>query len=112
MSTELGILALYGIVVIATLAFRALARLTSAGLAARLSEASVSSLAAMALFAPAVLTLGQLDRLGGLGLVAAQGFLGLRLAYLPLQALGARRLARAASGLGFASILALYLLAL
>lgn len=128
MSSELTILALYGIVVILTIIWQVLAAVAQVGLpmlarprddmpaligtAGRLERAVANSVTAMALFAPAVLILGQMDRLGGLSLVAAQAFLAARILYVPVYAFGIPWLRTGIWAIGFLSTLVLYLMAL
>ena len=104
MGTELGILGLYGLVVIVTILIQAMAAQAQVGLemlvkprddmpkltgiAGRLERAQLNSIVAMALFAPAVLIL-QMKGLATPGtLLTAQVFLIARIAYVPIYAAG------------------------
>ena len=104
MGTELGILGLYGLVVIVTILAQLVAALAQVGLemlvkprddmpkltgiAGRLDRAQLNSIVAMALFAPAVLIL-QAKGLASPGtLLTAQVFLIARIAYVPAYAAG------------------------
>ena len=104
MGTELGILGLYGLVVIVTILIQAMAAQAQVGLemlvkprddmpkltgvAGRLERAQLNSIVAMALFAPAVLIL-QAKGLATAGtLLTAQVFLIARIAYVPVYAAG------------------------
>ena len=104
MATELGILGLYGLFVILTILIQAEAGRMQVGLpallrprgdihalitiAGRLERAQLNSIVAMALFAPAVLILGQKGISTPSTLLAAQAFLVAGVAYLPLYAFG------------------------
>ena len=104
MGTELGILGLYGLVIIVTILAQILAAQAQVGLevlvkprddmpkltgvAGRLDRAQLNSVVAMALFAPAVLIL-QAKGLATPGtLLTAQVFLIARIAYVPAYAAG------------------------
>ena len=104
MGTELGILGLYGLVVIITILAQLVAAQAQVGLemlvkprddmpkltgvAGRLERAQLNSIVAMALFAPAVLIL-QMKGLATPGtLLTAQVFLIARIAYVPAYAAG------------------------
>ena len=104
MGTELGILGLYGLVVIVTILAQLVAAQAQVGLdmlvkprddmpkltgvAGRLERAQLNSIVAMALFAPAVLIL-QAKGLATPGtLLTAQVFLIARIAYVPIYAAG------------------------
>ena len=128
MSSELTILALYGLVVALTIVWQVLAAMAQVGLpmlatarddmppltgtAGRLKRAVTNSVTAMALFAPAVLILAQTDRLGGSGLLAAQAFLVARILYVPVYAFGIPWLRTVVWAVGFLATLVLTLLAL
>lgn len=127
MSSELTILALYGIVVILTLVWQVLAAMAQvglpmlakprddmpplAGMAGRLERAARNSVTALALFAPPVLILAQTDGLGGTSLIAAQAFLVARILYVPVYAFGIPWLRTVIWSVGFLATLALYLMA-
>ena len=104
MGSELGILGLYGLVVIITILAQVGAAQAQVGLemlvkprddmpkltgiAGRLERAQLNSIVAMALFAPAVLIL-QMKGLATPGtLLTAQVFLIARIAYVPIYAAG------------------------
>ena len=94
MGTDLGILAIYGLVVLALLPVRLAAARgrawTPVGadgsgralLSRRLDAALADSVAALAVFAPAVLIHAARDSFDGWTLLAGQGFLILRLVHL------------------------------
>jgi len=104
MGSEIGILGLYGLVVIITIMVQAgaaqgqvgqrallqsrdnMPRLT--GVAGRLDRAQINSVTAMALFAPAVLMLAQNGLSTTSTLRAAQAFLIARILFVPLYAFG------------------------
>ena len=104
MASELGILGLYGLVVIITILLQAQAGMMQVGLptllkprddmpaltgvAGRLERAQVNSIVAMALFAPAVLILALKGLSTPSTLLAAQVFLAARVLYVPLDAFG------------------------
>ena len=104
MGTELGILGLYGLVVIVTILLQAeVARMQIGlhallyprddappltGIAGRMERAQLNSVVAMALFAPAVLILTVKGSVTPSTLLAAQVFLVARIAYVPLYAFG------------------------
>ena len=104
MASELGILGLYGLVVIITILLQAQAGTMQVGLltllkprddmpaltgvAGRLERAQMNSIVAMALFAPAVLILGHKGLSTPSTLLAAQVFLAARVLYVPLYAFG------------------------
>ena len=104
MASELGILGLYGLVVIITILLQAQAGTMQVGLltllkpredmpaltgvAGRLERAQMNSIVAMALFAPAVLILAHKGLSTPSTLLAAQVFLAARVLYVPLYAFG------------------------
>ena len=104
MGTELGILGLYGLVIIVTILAQILAAQAQVGLevlvkprddmpkltgvAGRLDRAQLNSIIAMALFAPAVLILHAKGLATPGTLLTAQVFLIARIAYVPVYALG------------------------
>ena len=104
MASELGILGLYGLVVIITILLQTQAGMMQVGLptllkprddmpaltgvAGRLERAQMNSIVAMALFAPAVLILAHKGLSTPSTLLAAQVFLAARVLYVPLYAFG------------------------
>ena len=104
MGSELGILGLYGLVVIVTILAQLLAAQAQVGLemlvkprddipkltgvAGRMERAQLNSIVAMALFAPAVLILANKGLATGTTLLAAQVFLIARILYVPIYAAG------------------------
>ncbi|WP_170751811.1 MAPEG family protein [Ruegeria lacuscaerulensis] len=102
MSSELSILALYGLVVIVVVLLNVLTAMSQVGLmtlggarddmppltgvAGRVERALANSVVAMALFAPAVLVLSAKDAFTGGTLFAAQIFLLARIAFVPIYA--------------------------
>ena len=104
MGTELGILGLYGLVVIITILIQILAAQAQVGLevlvqprddmpkltgiAGRLDRAQLNSIVAMALFAPAVLILQAKGLTTSGTLLTAQVFLVARIAYVPVYVAG------------------------
>ena len=128
MSSELNILALYGLYTALILLLQvtgAMGQLgmgyllssrdehrTLTGITGRLDRALVNSVTAMALFAPAILILAVKEEFSATTLTAAQAFLIARILYVPAYALkltGVRTLLWLA---GFAATVALYLVAL
>ena len=128
MSSELNILALYGLYTALILLLQvtgAMSQLgmgyllssrdehrTLTGITGRLDRALVNSVTAMALFAPAILILAVKEEFGTTTLTAAQAFLIARILYVPAYALkltGVRTLLCLA---GFAATVVLYLVAL
>jgi len=128
MSSELNILALYGLYTALILLLQvtgAMSQLgmgyllssrdehrTLTGITGRLDRALVNSVTAMALFAPAILILAVKEEFSATTLTAAQAFLIARILYVPAYALkltGVRTLLWLA---GFAATVALYLVAL
>ena len=104
MGSELGILGLYGLVVIVTILAQLLAAQAQVGLemlvkprddipkltgvAGRMERAQLNSIVAMALFAPAVLILADKGLATSTTLLAAQVFLIARILYVPIYAAG------------------------
>ena len=104
MSSELSILALYGLVVIVTILIQVLAAAGQVGLGAlarprddmpmlvgvagRMDRCQMNSIVAMALFAPAVLALHAQGAFTATTLLAAQAFLAARVAYVLVYAAG------------------------
>jgi len=104
MSSELSILAIYGLLVVVTVLLNVLTALPQVGLmtlggprdtmpplqgaAARVSRTLENSVVAMALFAPAVLLLAVQEAFTPTTLLAAQIFLVARIAYVPIYVLG------------------------
>lgn len=104
MGTELNILALYGLLVVVIIVLQVLAAMGQVGLGAllsarddaapltgvagRLERALQNSVVAMALFAPAVLTLALNGTTTGATLLAAQAFLIARVLYVAAYAAG------------------------
>ena len=104
MGSELGILGLYGLVVIATILIQVMAAQAQVGLemlvkprddmpkltgvAGRMERAQLNSIVAMALFAPAVLILADKGLATSTTLLAAQVFLIARILYVPIYAAG------------------------
>ncbi len=102
MSSELSILALYGLVVIVVVLLNVLTAMSQVGLmtlggarddmppltgvAGRVERALTNSVVAMALFAPAILILSAKDAFTGGTLLAAQIFLIARIAFVPIYA--------------------------
>lgn len=128
MDNELTILAIYGIVVMITIALQSTGALTQlgmgyllsardeqhslSGMTARLDRAASNSITAMALFAPAVLIVTLRDASSAESLLAAQGFLVARILYVPLYAFGVSGLRTATWMVGFIATLFLYAMAL
>jgi uncharacterized MAPEG superfamily protein len=128
MSSELNILALYGLYTALIL----LAQVTGAmgqvgmgyllssrdehrsltGITGRLDRALTNSVTAMALFAPVILILALKDGFSHGTLAAAQAFLVARLLYVPAYALGLRGVRTLLWLIGFAATATLYLMAL
>jgi uncharacterized MAPEG superfamily protein len=128
MTTELGILGLYGIFVILTIFAQAQAGMAQLGLATlmkprddlpkltgiagRLDRAQANSITAMALFAPAVLILAHQNISTPTTLGAAQLFLVARVLYVPLYAFGIPGLRTLVWTVGILCTLWLYVAAL
>ncbi|MBC7477180.1 MAG: MAPEG family protein [Pseudorhodobacter sp.] len=128
MGSEIGILGLYGLVVIITIMVQAgaaqgqvgqlallkprddMPRLT--GVAGRLDRAQINSVTAMALFAPAVLMLAQNGLATTSTLHAAQAFLIARILYVPLYAFGVVGLRTLVWVIGIVATIWIYVVAL
>lgn len=128
MDSELTILALFGLVVMVTIAAQATGALSQlgmgyllsardeqhslSGMAARLDRATWNSVTAMALFAPAVLLIEVTNSSSPASIASAQAFLIARIAYVPLYVLGLNGLRTAFWTAGFIATAYLYILAL
>jgi len=128
MSSELSILALFGLVVIATILIQVLLAVPQVGLpylssarddarplsgmAGRAARTVENSIAAIALFAPAVLLLHATGGFTPTTLLAAQAFLLARLAFVPVYLVGIPYLRTAVWMVGFLATAFLYLQAL
>ncbi len=128
MSSELNILALYGLYTALILLLQVTGALgqvgmgyllssrdehrTLTGITGRLDRALTNSVTAMALFAPAILLLAAKDNFGGATLTAAQAFLIARILYVPAYALKLTGIRTALWLVGFAATVVLYLMAL
>ena len=104
MGNELGILGLYGLVVIVTILVQVLTAQAQVGLemlikprddmpkllgvAGRMERAQLNSIVAMALFAPAVLILAHKGLSSSTTLLAAQAFIIARILYVVVYAMG------------------------
>jgi uncharacterized MAPEG superfamily protein len=122
------ILAMYGIVVLATIFVQVLAAAQKldfsqlmgnreslpslTGLAGRLDRAQMNSVVALALVAPAILILAQMPEVPGSATFAATLFLLARIAYVVVYAMGIAYVRTIVWLVGFAMTLWLYLLAL
>lgn len=128
MSSELNILALYGLYTALVLLLQvtgAQSQLgmgyllssrdehrTLTGITARLDRALTNSITAMALFAPAILLLHAKSAFGDSTLTAAQVFLVARVLYVPAYGFGLTGLRTLFWIVGFAATVILYLIAL
>lgn len=128
MSSELNILALYGLYTALILLLQvtgALGQLgmgyllssrddhrSLTGITGRLDRALTNSVTAMVLFAPAVLLLAQKDAFSAATLTAAQVFLVARVLYVPAYAMNLRGLRTLLWLVGFAATVVLYLIGL
>jgi uncharacterized MAPEG superfamily protein len=128
MTSELNILALYGLFTALILILQvtgATGQLgmgyllssrdehrTLTGITGRLDRALTNSVTAMALFAPAVLILAVKDAFSGGTLTAAQVFLVARVLYVPAYGLGLTGIRTALWLAGFAATVILYLMSL
>lgn len=128
LTSELSILAIYGIFVCITLVLQATGSLlqldmgyllssrdenrTVTGMAARTERALSNSVTAMALFAPAILLLAVQERFSPTTLMAAQVFLAARVVYLPAYVFGITGLRSAAWMVGFLATLALFFMSI
>lgn len=128
MGSEIGILGLYGLVVIITILVQAsvaqgqvgqlallkprddMPRLT--GVAGRMDRAQMNSVVALALFAPAVLMLAQNGLATTSTLRAAQAFLIARVLYVPLYAFGVIGVRSLAWAVGMLATIWIYIVAL
>lgn len=128
MSSELNILAIYGLFTALILILKvtgAMGQLgmgyllssrdelrTLTGITARLDRALNNGITAMALFAPAVLILAQKEAFSAATLTAAQAFLLARILYVPAYALNLTGIRTLLWLAGFAATVVLYLIAL
>lgn len=130
MSSELTILAFYGLLVAVTVVLNVLTAMKQVGLmklggprddmpaltgvAGRVARALDNSVTAMALFAPAILILAARDGFDGTTLLAAQAFLLARIAFVPIYALAppVPFLRTVVWSIGFLATIILYLAAL
>ena len=128
MSSELNLLALYGLFTTLVLLLKVtgmtgqlgMGYLLSSrddqrsltGITARLDRALANSITAMALFAPAVLVLAAKGGFSHASLTAAQVFLAARVLYVPAYGFGITGLRTALWLAGFAATVALYVIAL
>ncbi|MDB2407153.1 MAPEG family protein [Jannaschia sp.] len=130
MSSELSILALYGLLLAVTVVLNVLTAMEQVGLmtlggsrdempkltgmAGRIARALDNSVVAMALFAPAILILAAREGFTGTTLLAAQIFLLARLAFVPIYAFSppVPFLRTGVWGVGFLATIVLYLAAL
>ncbi|MCV2871577.1 MAPEG family protein [Defluviimonas sp. WL0050] len=128
MSSELNILALYGLYTALILILKVtgatgqlgMGYLMSArdeartltGITARLDRALSNSITAMALFAPAILILALKDGFSATTLTAAQAFLIARILYVPSYGLGITGIRTLLWLIGFAATVILYIIAL
>lgn len=128
MSSELNILVLYGLYTALILLLQvtgALGQLgmgyllssrdehrSLTGITGRLDRALTNSVTAMALFAPAVLILGQKGAFSAATLTAAQVFLVARVLYVPAYGLGLTGIRTLLWLVGYAATVILYLIAL
>jgi len=128
MSSELNILALYGLYTALILLAQVTGALgqvgmgyllssrdehrTLTGITGRLDRALANSITAMALFAPAILLLAVRNEFSAATLTAAQVFLLARLIYVPAYALGLTGVRTLLWLVGFAATVVLYLMAL
>lgn len=128
LSSELDILALYGLLVCLTIVAQASGMLTQldmgyilssrdetrtlAGMLGRLERALSNSVTAMALFAPAILILNAKEAFSTDTLILAQLFLAARVLYLPAYVFNVAGFRTLVWLVGFAATILLYLLAL
>ncbi|SPH24843.1 hypothetical protein DEA8626_03876 [Defluviimonas aquaemixtae] len=128
MSSELNILALYGLFTALILILKVTGSMgqlgmgylissrddhrTLKGITGRLDRALTNSITAMALFAPAVLILALKDAFGAATLTAAQVFLLARILYVPAYGFGITGIRTLLWLVGFAATVLLYLAAL
>lgn len=125
MGTEPGILGLYGLLCLLTILVQAMAAHTQVGtalllsdrsempkltgMAGRLDRAQANSVVALALVAPAVLSLAQKGVTGGSTLLAAQVFLAMRVVYVFSYAFKINGIRSLAWSIGFFATAWLYL---
>ena len=128
MSSELNILALYGLYTALILLLQVTGTMsqlgmgyllssrdehrTLTGITGRLDRALVNSVTAMALFAPAILILAVKEEFSATTLTAAQAFLIARILYVPAYALKLTGVRTLLWLVGFAASVVLYLVAL
>lgn len=128
MSSELNILALYGLFTALILILKVTGTTsqlgmgylissrdehrTLTGITARLDRALTNSVTAMALFAPAILILALKDAFGAATLAAAQVFLIARVLYVPAYGFGITGIRTLLWLAGFTATAVLYLIAL
>ncbi|MGB7322901.1 MAG: MAPEG family protein [Albidovulum sp.] len=128
MSSELNILALYGLFTCLILLLKVTGSMsqlgmgyllssrdegrTLTGITGRLDRALSNSITAMALFAPAIVILALKDGFGAGTLTAAQVFLVARVVYVPAYGFGLTGIRTALWIVGFAATVSLYLMAL
>ena len=128
MSSELTILALYGLYTALILILKVTGatgqlgmgyllssrdeQRTLTGITGRLDRALTNSITAMALFAPAILILALKDGFGSATLTTAQIFLIARVLYVPAYGFGLTGIRTALWLTGFAATVILYLIAL
>ena len=128
MSSELNILALYGLYTALILLLQVTGTMsqlgmgyllssrdehrTLTGITGRLDRALVNSVTAMALFAPAILILAVKEEFSATTLTAAQAFLIARILYVPAYALKLTGVRTLFWLVGFAASVVLYLVAL
>jgi uncharacterized MAPEG superfamily protein len=128
MSSELNILALFGLYTALILLAQVTGALgqvgmgyllssrdehrTMTGITGRLERAQTNSITAMALFAPAILLLAHKNAFSATTLTAAQVFLIARIFYVPAYALGLTGVRTLLWLIGFAATVALFLMAL
>ncbi|MEZ5732011.1 MAG: MAPEG family protein [Paracoccaceae bacterium] len=128
MSSELNILALYGLYTALILILKVTGatgqlgmgyllsardeQRTLTGITARLDRALSNSITAMALFAPAILILALKDGFSPTTLTAAQAFLIARVLYVPAYGMGITGVRTLVWLIGFAATVILYIIAL
>jgi uncharacterized MAPEG superfamily protein len=128
MSSELNILALYGLWIALVMLAQVSGVMgqmgmgyllssrdehrTLTGITGRLDRALINSVTAMALFAPAILILALKDGFNPLTLTAAKAFLIARVLYVPAYGLGLTGVRTLLWLVGFATTVGLYLAAL
>ncbi len=128
MSSELNILALYGLYTALILILKVTGatgqlgmgyllssrdeQRTLTGITGRLDRALSNSVTAMALFAPAILILALKEGFSGSSLTAAQAFLIARVLYVPAYGMGITGIRTLLWLIGFAATVILYIIAL